>query len=586
MAPGIPADLRDAIEGAPDDERALLEVRLQWSGLDDAQARIAARLRVFLLTWDPLGWHEPSRGRATATGNGDDCEVVLYLPLEQILATTDAGEELAVVVGSFAASVLSVGAAYEQALVAGVYPQLAFEGKAPGLLSEAGTLTGLAPPALALASAGWEPIGLGAIQDLVQEEFGPVALDRSPVRLEAVDDAVADCPACAGRRFGFPAELSDAQPAICTPHAEQAGAVTDERLQRAWESNRDGMDAISGCSELLTEPTFGLTLALLRRLDEIARRDPAESLSSAELAADAELVVALAARLSGEPEQVAELMAYDYLSVEWMVELPMALASGGLVDEAIAVGDAFAALDPSNEDMFASDVALILAEAGRGAEALRRALTTTSRPARAAPGRTSAPPPSTPSWATRHRRRLRCGPRSCWRAAAATPTTSPPSGCASARCWTSSPVARTRPATRCRNPSAGAMRRMAGRGSWRRSGATTPVRVAAAASTSAAAAPDGSRRSDHGETDPVGGLGHPTVVRDDLGQRGAERSGCGEMDRIQAAQRDRAQRGGLVEEHVVKPHQRDPLKQLPRPAGCLLTMDANDADHLDARERT
>lgn len=372
MAPGIPADLRDAIEGAPDDERALLEVRLQWSGLDDAQARIAARLRVFLLTWDPLGWHEPSRGRATATGNGDDCEVVLYLPLEQILATTDAGEELAVVVGSFAASVLSVGAAYEQALVAGVYPQLAFEGKAPGLLSEAGTLTGLAPPALALASAGWEPIGLGAIQDLVQEEFGPVALDRSPVRLEAVDDAVADCPACAGRRFGFPAELSDAQPAICTPHAEQAGAVTDERLQRAWESNRDGMDAISGCSELLTEPTFGLTLALLRRLDEIARRDPAESLSSAELAADAELVVALAARLSGEPEQVAELMAYDYLSVEWMVELPMALASGGLVDEAIAVGDAFAALDPSNEDMFASDVALILAEAGRGAEALRR----------------------------------------------------------------------------------------------------------------------------------------------------------------------------------------------------------------------
>lgn len=177
MSAGIPADLRDAIEGAPADERVLLELRLRWSGLDDARARIAARLRVFLLTWDPLYWHDRPLGRATATatGDGDDCEVVLYLPLEQIL---QAGEDLAVVVGSFAASVLDVGGAYEQALVAGVYPQLAFGGKAPGLLSEVGSLSGLEPPALALASKGWEPIGLGAIQDLVQEAFGPVDLDR------------------------------------------------------------------------------------------------------------------------------------------------------------------------------------------------------------------------------------------------------------------------------------------------------------------------------------------------------------------------------------------------------------------------
>ena len=371
MATDLPPQLREAFAGAPDDERALLEVRLQWSGLDDAQARIAARLRVFLLTWDPLGWHEPSRGRATATGNGDDCEVVLYLPLEQILAATDAGEDLAVVVGTFAASVLSVGAWYEQALVAGVYPQLAFEGKAPDLLSELDRLSGIAPPALELASR-WDPIGLGAIQDLVQQEFGPVDLDRSAVRLEAVAQPLAGCPACAGQRLGFPADLADATPAMCAPHAERSQAIIENRLQRARDSNSDGMDAISGCSQRLTEPTFGLTLALLRRLEEIARRDPAERLSSAELAADAELAVALAARLGGEPEPVAELVAHRRLSLEWMVDLPAALASRGLVDEAVAVGDAFAALDPADANLFAGEAAQILAQAGRGAEALRR----------------------------------------------------------------------------------------------------------------------------------------------------------------------------------------------------------------------
>ncbi len=372
MATDVPPELRDALAGAPDDERALLELRLQWSELDDAQARIAARLRVFLLTWDPLGWHEPARDRATATGDGDDCEVVLYLPIEEILAATAAGEHLAVVVGSFAASVLSVGAAYEQALVAGVYPQLAFEAKAPGLLSELDRLSGLIPPALELVSPGWAPIGLGAIQDAVQAQFGPVDLDRSAVRLALVAQPLAGCPACAGQRLGFPADLDEARPAMCAPHAERSQAIIEERLQRAWDSNSDGMDAITRSSQRLTEPTFGLTLALLRRLDEIARRDPSEQLPSTELAADAELASTLAARLSGAPEQVAELVAYEHLSLDWMVDLPTALASGGLVDEAIAVGDAFAALDPANADLFAGDVAQILAQAGRGAEALRR----------------------------------------------------------------------------------------------------------------------------------------------------------------------------------------------------------------------
>jgi predicted Zn-dependent protease len=50
----------------------------------------------------------------------------------------------------------------------------------------------------------------------------------------------------------------------------------------------------------------------------------------------------------------------------------MALAAGGLVDQAVTVGDALAELDQDNSAMFASDVAVILAEAGRRQHALAR----------------------------------------------------------------------------------------------------------------------------------------------------------------------------------------------------------------------
>lgn len=317
--PSLPADLRAALDAAPADERVLLELRLTWPALDEARARIAARLRVFLLTWDPLDWHDRPLARATATGDGDGCEVVLYVALDDALATAGTNEDIAVVLGDLAGSVLSVGAAYEQALVAGVYPQLAFDGKAPGLLSEVGRLSGLDPPALSLRSGDWEPIGLGAIQDLVQEAFGPVDLDRSPVRLAAVAAPVAGCPACAGERPGFPADLADAQEAMCPPHAQQAQDVIDARMRRAWDSNHDGMDAILGASDLLSEPTYGLTLAQLRRLDDVARRDPTRRPSRAELAADAELALTVAERVTGRPEQLEGLLESDRLSPDWMV---------------------------------------------------------------------------------------------------------------------------------------------------------------------------------------------------------------------------------------------------------------------------
>ncbi len=370
---GLPADLREALDRAPDDERVLLELRLAWAGLEEAAARIAARLRVFLVTWDPLEWHDRRPARATATGDGDSFEVVLYLALDDVLAEMrDSGAAVADVLGGFAASVLDIGVRYEQALVAGVYPQLASSGDAPGLLSEVGRQPALKPASVDLESSGWEPIGLGAIQDVVQAAFGPVDLDRSPVRLAAVDEPDADCPACGGSSFGFPAEVSDAAARMCAAHVERADALIDERMQRGWESNEEGMDAILGASSMLSEPTCGLSLKLLRELDDVTGRDPTSRLTASELEREAALALEVADRLAGRPERFEELLEAERLSPSWLTELPLELAAGGLVDEAVAVGDAYAALDATDGATFDRDVAVILAEAGRGDDALPR----------------------------------------------------------------------------------------------------------------------------------------------------------------------------------------------------------------------
>ena len=310
---------------------------------------------------------------ATATGDGDTYEVVLYLTLHDAMRRArETARTLADVIGELAGSVLAVGARHEQLLVSGAYPQLAFVGEVAGLLSEPESARGLPAPMIELAAAGWEPIGLGAIQDLAQERYGPVDLDRSRVRLDPVAESSPGCPACAGKRFGFPAELDEQRKQMCAAHAEQAMRIIADRLARAPASNREGWDAIVGGSSMLDEPTFGLPLWLLTDLGKASDRDRSGPRSEAELRSDAELALELANRLADRPEAFAELMVADVLSDVWLIELPMALAAAGLVDQAVAVGDALAELDQDNSAMFASDVAVILAEAGRRQQALAR----------------------------------------------------------------------------------------------------------------------------------------------------------------------------------------------------------------------
>ncbi len=278
----------------------LLELRLTWAGLGAREALVAARLRVFLLTWDPLGWMG-DRGAACATGDGDSYEVVLYVLLDDAVrgARVDA-KTLVDVIGELSGSVLAIGAAQEELLVSGAYAQLAFAGEVPGLLS-AGPPVGPRVADVQLAASGWEPIGLGAIQDLVQEHYGPVDLDRAPVRLELLADSTSGCPACGGERFGFPAQLDEARGAMCVAHAAQAQEIIAERLERAPRSNREGWDAIVGASSMLSQPTFGLPLWLLGGLERVADRRWRETPSASELRADAELALELAVRLTGRP---------------------------------------------------------------------------------------------------------------------------------------------------------------------------------------------------------------------------------------------------------------------------------------------
>src|SRR5205807_712921 len=86
-------------------------------------------------------------------------------------------------------------------------------------------------------SPQWEDIGLGAITDFVQQAFGPVDFDRSLVELTATSVPLPGCPACAGGRFKFPADLADSQGRMCQAHQKEADALIKRRMARAAASN-------------------------------------------------------------------------------------------------------------------------------------------------------------------------------------------------------------------------------------------------------------------------------------------------------------------------------------------------------------
>ena len=370
---GLPADVVELMAGAPVQEKVLAELGVAWPDLAGPQARMAEALRVFVVTWDPLEHHVP-RPAAIATVNAGPpgLEVVVYIPVWVLMAAAGREERVADVVGELGGSAVMVAAANEEAVVSGRYPALAGQGSVPRLLDQRRSGTGLGTPEVTLVSEGWEPIGLGAISDVVQDALGPVDLDRSPVELAASPQPASACPACRGGRFGFPGELGGSASAMCPAHRAEADRVSTERFERAQASNPDGWGAVLYACRRLELPHLpnGLATRMAGAEDLMFElREPDQ------LAVVVRDLVEAAGWFPDRSEDLAVALGADedmpWLP-EWMENLVLDLGRAGLAAEAAEAADALIRIDPDNESTYTADLGCALAEAGDAPAARER----------------------------------------------------------------------------------------------------------------------------------------------------------------------------------------------------------------------
>ena len=215
-----------------------------------------------------------------------------------------------------------------------------------------------APAKITAVDGGWGAIGLGAITDIVNAAYGPVDLDRSPVRLGPVAVKRPGCPACAGEQFGFIAGLVEAQERMCAPHRKEAVSVQRKRLVRAEVSNPDGWAAIVDASTRLSQPH--LPGGVSSQLAEI------ESLLNDRSDRD---LLASRVRLLAETAHGFHGRVYDFAAVlgdsdlpDWLMCLVPNLGHAGLAAEAVLVADALTSVDPSRAAFFAGDAGVALAD--------------------------------------------------------------------------------------------------------------------------------------------------------------------------------------------------------------------------------
>jgi hypothetical protein len=370
----LPEGIRELLAAPPLDEKALLELAVTWPGLPPEQAEMASALRLFVITWDPLEHSGPRpRGIATTNGGVGDLEIVVYAGVWSLAElATERESTIRIVLGAMAGSAVVTAAAHGDVVRAGRYPQLAVEAAVPGLLEDLRAGEALGAVEVRLAASGWGPIGLGAITDIVQHAYGPVDLDRSAVELSAAGGPRLGCPACAGRRFGFLADLDESKTSMCPDHRAEAERVTRTRLARANASNPDGWAAITDASARLSRPHLpgGLASKLPRPEEGIqALTEPGE------LAPRARAVVEAAGWFPARPEDFAVALGAEPDVAgfpDWLVNLVLGLGRAGLGDWAARVGDALARLDPDQESYFAGDVCVALAEAGHAEQARAR----------------------------------------------------------------------------------------------------------------------------------------------------------------------------------------------------------------------
>jgi hypothetical protein len=357
---GLPADARALLADPPLADTRLLELAARWEGLPPAQARLADALRLFVVTWDPLEWLAP-RPDAVATANAWPLEIVVYVPVWSLTDMARRQETtMAAVLAELGGRAVATAAAHEDAVTSGRYAELAAHGKVPDLL--AGNPP--APPGEAVIvaeSREWEDIGLGAITDFVQQAFGPVDLDRSLVELTVTAAPRPGCPACAGRRFKFPADLADSQDRMCPAHRKEADDVIRRRMARAEASNLAGWRMLADASARLSLPHLpgGLATRLAGAENDLLLR--------------ARLVAEAAAGFPGRPDDFGSALAENRDRAGrfpgWPVTLIRDLGRVGHGTEAVTLSEALAGVDPGRRALFSGEAAVALAEAGLTDEA-------------------------------------------------------------------------------------------------------------------------------------------------------------------------------------------------------------------------
>ena len=352
---GFPSDVQALLARPPLEDTRLLELTARWEGLSPALAGMAEALRLFVVTWDPLEWLAP-RPEAVATASAWPVEIVVYVPVWSLAEMATRRETtMATALAELGGRAITAAAAHEDAVTAGRYAELAARGEVPGLLS-GDPASALGEAVITAETPSWDAIGLGAITDFVQEAFGPVNLDRSLVELTVTAVPRPGCPACAGRRFKFPADLADSQDRMCPPHRSEADAVTRRRIARAQASNPAGWQMLGDASARLSFPH--LTGGLATRL-AAARNDPVQR---------ARLVAEAAAGFPGRPDDFGSALAENRDQAgrfpAWPVTLIRDLGRAGQTGEAVMLSEALAAVDPVRHGVFAGEAAVALAEAG------------------------------------------------------------------------------------------------------------------------------------------------------------------------------------------------------------------------------
>jgi hypothetical protein len=125
---------------------------------------------------DPLDWLS-DRGSAWATANadGETLELPVYITRDEVQRRVEASAgQLEAALGSLGEAALVTATQCQGSILSGAHPDLAFQGTIPRLLDHPAGSGSVGAPRIDMRSAGWEPVGLGVVQDLVRvTHIGP-----------------------------------------------------------------------------------------------------------------------------------------------------------------------------------------------------------------------------------------------------------------------------------------------------------------------------------------------------------------------------------------------------------------------------